>query len=38
MLNWTYRWFHTVDPSVGAHGLAQRITRLFLDGFGPQAA
>lgn len=33
MLNWTYRWFHTVDPAIGPGGLAARMTRLFLDGF-----
>lgn len=33
MLNWTYRWFHTVAPDIGAAGLAQRMLDLFLVGF-----
>ena len=33
MLNWTYRWFHTVDPRMGAAGIAARMTTLFTDGF-----
>ena len=33
MLNWTYRWYHTVDPKVGAGGLAERMSKLFLEGF-----
>lgn len=33
MLNWTYRWFHTVETSVGAAGLAERMHDLFLHGF-----
>lgn len=33
MLNWTYRWFHTVDPAVGADGLARRMSALYLEGF-----
>lgn len=32
MLNWTYRWFHTVDPRIGPSGLAERMTGLYLDG------
>jgi AcrR family transcriptional regulator len=33
MLNWTYRWYHSVDPRVGPEGLAVRMTDLFLRGF-----
>lgn len=33
MLNWTYRWFHTVDPAIGAAGLAERMHDLFSSGF-----
>ena len=33
MLNWTYRWYHTVPTDIGAGGLARRMTGLFLDGF-----
>lgn len=33
MLNWTYRWFHTVDATIGASGLAARMHDLFLHGF-----
>jgi len=33
MLNWTYRWYHSVDPAIGPEGLAARMTALFLDGF-----
>lgn len=35
MLNWTYRWFHTVDPQMGARGIAERMTALFTEGFAP---
>ncbi len=35
MLNWTYRWFHTVDRKMGASGIAERMTSLFVDGFAP---
>lgn len=35
MLNWTYRWFHTVDPQMGATGIAERMTTLFTEGFAP---
>ena len=35
MLNWTYRWFHTVDRRMGAAGIAERMTRLFTEGFAP---
>lgn len=34
MLNWTYRWFDSVSPEMGASGVAGRMTELFLDGFG----
>lgn len=33
MLNWTYRWIHTVDGSIGPGGVAARMTALFLGGF-----
>lgn len=33
MLNWTYRWFHTIPPEIGAGGIARRMTALFLGGF-----
>lgn len=32
MLNWTYRWYHSVDPAIGPEGLARRMTELFLAG------
>lgn len=32
MLNWTYRWFHTVER-LRSDELAARMTRLFLHGF-----
>ena len=35
MLNWTYRWFHTVDAKMGAAGIAVRMTTLFTNGFSP---
>lgn len=35
MLNWTYRWFHTVNEQIGAAGLAARMSALFLEGFAP---
>jgi len=35
MLNWTYRWFHTVDREMGAPGIAGRMTSLFTEGFAP---
>jgi len=35
MLNWTYRWFHTVDRQMGAAGIAERMTTLFTEGFAP---
>lgn len=34
MLNWTYRWYHSIDPAIGPEGLARRMTELFLQGFG----
>lgn len=34
MLNWTYRWYHSIDPAIGPDGLALRMTELFLQGFG----
>jgi len=37
MLNWTYRWFHTVDRQMGAPGIAERMTTLFTEGFVPGA-
>ena len=37
MLNWTYRWFHTVDPADGPARVATRMTRLFLAGFVPSS-
>jgi len=33
MLNWTYRWYHSVEPAIGPDGLADRMTVLFLEGF-----
>lgn len=36
MLNWTYRWFHTVDRQMGAAGIAERMTTLFTEGFAPR--
>ena len=33
MLNWTYRWYHTVDAAMGPGGVAERMTCLFLSGF-----
>lgn len=34
MLNWTYRWFHSVRESVSPRDLAGQMAGLFLDGFG----
>lgn len=33
MLNWTYRWYHSIDPEIGPEGLARRMTELFLSGY-----
>lgn len=33
MLNWTYRWFHTVTPKIDAGRLSRQMSALFLDGF-----
>ena len=33
MLNWTYRWFHTLDESVGVERLARQMSDLYLRGF-----
>ena len=35
MLNWTYRWWHTLPKSTDAAALGRRMARLFLDGFAP---
>ncbi len=32
MLNWTYRWFHSVRATVSPEDLARQMTDLFLDG------
>ena len=33
MLNWTYRWFHSVRASLSPQELARQMTGLFLEGF-----
>lgn len=33
MLNWTYRWFHTLPSEVDPARLGRRMAALFLDGF-----
>jgi AcrR family transcriptional regulator len=33
MVNWTYRWFHTLPSEVDAGRLGRRMAALFLDGF-----
>lgn len=33
MLNWTYRWFHTLPEGMSAASLGERMADLFLDGF-----
>ncbi len=33
MLNWTYRWFHSVRASLSPQELARQMTSLFLYGF-----
>lgn len=33
MLNWTYRWFHTLPTEVDPARLGRRMAALFLDGF-----
>ena len=33
MLNWTYRWYHTLPEGIDAAGLAKRMAAVFLDGF-----
>jgi len=33
MVNWTYRWFHTLPSEVDAGRLGRRMAGLFLDGF-----
>jgi TetR/AcrR family transcriptional regulator len=33
MVNWTYRWFHTLPSEVDAERLGRRMAALFLDGF-----
>ncbi len=35
MLNWTYRWYHTLPSEVDEGKLASRMTSLFLAGFAP---
>jgi len=35
-LNWTYRWFHTLDPKVAPADLAQQMAGLFLHGYLPR--
>lgn len=37
MLNWTYRWFHTVEPGLAPADLATQMATLFLRGFSPTA-
>lgn len=36
MLNWTYRWFHTLPRGTDAAALGERMAALFLDGFAPR--
>jgi len=36
MLNWTYRWFHTLDHGMDASNIADRMTTLFTEGFAPR--
>lgn len=33
MLNWTYRWFHTLPKETDAAALGKRMAALFADGF-----
>ena len=33
MLNWTYRWFHTLPKDTDAAALGRRMAALFSDGF-----
>jgi TetR/AcrR family transcriptional regulator len=33
MLNWTYRWFHTLPQGTDAAALGRRMAALFVDGF-----
>jgi len=35
-LNWTYRWFHTLDPTVAPADLARQMSSLFLQGYLPR--
>lgn len=37
MLNWTYRWYHTLPKGTDATALGQRMARLFLDGIDTRA-
>ena len=34
MLNWSYRWVHSLPSTTSPQQLARRMARLFLDGFG----